>query len=369
MKIWKLLILLILIISSECHLVSHKTSKRLAVTSARKAFASSGANPQDVIASLKNGFKKIFNKAKESKLFNFLFGATIKILNTINSNELVEIGNCVVNSAEMYFVSAKFTLKELNSKKNEPKSIDAGNIASNENKLSQVEKQEDDSKNEIGDDKLAQAELVAIQTECAGRSAILEESEGAKEKIVLIEGEDEIENMLNGGEENKNSESFLEFYSERKGNPKILKRAKTLLKEFGKEKLENLKKFKNKVKEKIQKAMDKISKKFNIISEKIKEFLNKPLVKTLIFFFECAIPSLLGLVFEKNFDIVSMFADFDVFQLVLKAPKFAKMFVDAFKSLRSGFKETKLQAKYIHYGKGTATIIMLIIFSILGNQK
>ena len=95
-RIWKLLIFLFLIISSECHLVYHKTLSRLAVTSARKAFTTAGANPQDVIASSKNGLKKIFNKAKESKLFNFLFGATVKILNTINSNELVEIGNCVV---------------------------------------------------------------------------------------------------------------------------------------------------------------------------------------------------------------------------------------------------------------------------------
>lgn len=361
----KVCIILFLIISLECH--------SLAIHS-RKTFRSDENSEDDsqptILEKIKDAFRSKFQAAKDSKLFNFLFGAVMKILNMLNGNPLLNIGICAINSIEVYFLAAKFPQLQLSEikeqveeKKQNNKKIDF------EKELLELEMQEDD---EMGGDS-EESEVAAMEADCSAKSAVLENIEkGTEEEITVsvIEGEGDFEDIIEEAtekkEEKENSLNSTKNKSKKKNKHKMFKKFKKAFKKKFEALLQKIKEFKKKIKEKFNKAIEKLGGKLGPIKEKILKLLDKPIVKTLLFFFECALPNIAELIVGGIGSVVKMFSGFQIVSVIKSGPKFVKGILDTFKSFRTGYLDKNIQSKYMNYGKGTASLLMVVILGAIG---
>jgi hypothetical protein len=319
---------------------------------------------------LKNGFQKFIKNAQNSKLFNFLFGAFLKIANTVNSNAVVDLGKCALNTIEVYITSVKFPDQPLTKLKENVTKLDLkddkaatdGEIAKRTKEL-ETNETTDDQKNNNSEKEIkeiAKSELDAVSIDCEKNSVIMSESGlSDEEKIEFIDDD--------ADDAEETTVAFLEGkFVKRDDKSKTLSSLKEKLKKKVDKLKSKIKKFAGKLKDKFSKAMDALKEKLASLGEKIKKLLDKPIVKTLIFFVECTLPNIVELIAGASKGFATLFSGFQLISLIKNGPKFVKMILDGFKSLRSGFKDKNVQSKYINYGKGSATLIMVIVLSALG---
>jgi len=369
-----------LIISIECHTVTTFIRRSKYLSSFQEAEEKKGIAGN--ISALTDKFNQIFSKAKEIKLFNFIFGAILKIISLMNGNAIIETAKCVVGTIETFFTSYNPENKG-KSYKEIKEQVNANvnkNMESFKNELEGTEGKMD----ELGDG-IAESELDSKKIECEVNKEI--ENEIESEKIddpevaaSLLDGDDELEDLIEQVDKKneKKKEDAPKAFIELSEKPKFIKdlgkaMKKKLMKIDDKifEKLDiikqKLKNAKNKIKEKLKNGLKKIAEKFQKLALKVKELLDKPLVKTIIYFVECALPNIAEMIVSGIGGMLLNFTGANLFGLIKNGPKFIRMLIDGFKSLRAGFKETKsLQNKYINYGKGTASLVMLVILSALG---
>jgi hypothetical protein len=366
MKIMKLLIMLFLIISLECHTVRTliKRSKNLTSELANEEKKSLQGN----MSILTEKFKELFGKAQESKIFNFIFGAVLKIISLMNGNAVMEVGKCIVGTVETFFTSYK--PENINKTYQEIKQeVDAKvkDVESLKNDLDSKEENLD----EVGED-TAQYELDTRKLDCKVRDKISEELkrenvDDPEIEASLVDGDDEIEEALEETSNANKKKTVTPKFIEISHKPKVLKILGRALKEKLDALKEKLKNVKNKIKKKLKEGIEIIAGNFTKLAIKVRALLDKPLVKTLLYFVECALPSILEIISGGVVGLLTAFTGANIFPLIKNGPKFIKMLIDGFKSLRAGFKETKsLQNKWMNYGKGVACIVMLIVLSALG---
>jgi len=300
----------------------------------------------------------------------------------MNGNAIIETAKCVVGTIETFFTSYNPENKG-KSYKEIKEQVNANvnkNMESFKNELEGTEGKMD----ELGDG-IAESELDSKKIECEVNKEI--ENEIESEKIddpevaaSLLDGDDELEDLIEQVDKKneKKKEDAPKAFIELSEKPKFIKdlgkaMKKKLMKIDDKifEKLDiikqKLKNAKNKIKEKLKNGLKKIAEKFQKLALKVKELLDKPLVKTIIYFVECALPNIAEMIVSGIGGMLLNFTGANLFGLIKNGPKFIRMLIDGFKSLRAGFKETKsLQNKYINYGKGTASLVMLVILSALG---
>jgi hypothetical protein len=370
-KIMKILIVLFLIISLECHsvaLYSKRRSHRRIEEDEEENEDNEDTEEDDseptILEKIQESFISKVKAAKDSKLFNFIFGAVMKILNLLNGNAMINLAMCAVNSLEVYFVAVKFPaapLTEIKEKLNigtEQQEIEGNDLSE---QLFASEMQENIDMGEETDE----SEVAAMEAECASKSALLDGMENGTEAeitVSVVEGEGDIKEIL--AEAKKKLEPKAQ--NEKKKGKGIINTIIRRAKKISKNVIQKVKEIKKKLKPIFKDAIDKLSTKLAPIKEKIIQLLDKPIVKTLIFFVECALPNIVELIVGGMSAIVKMFTGFQIISLIKNGPKLVKMILDAFKSLRSGFLDDNIQSKYINYGKGTAALIMAILLGTLG---
>jgi hypothetical protein len=361
----KFLIILFLIISLECHSVSthYKRYKRHQVVGDAESKSKINlSNPQNVLESLKTHFYKLLQNAQNSRLFNFIFGAVLKIISLINGNAVLELGKCVVNTVEVYFTSVKFPEKPLDDIKKELNNTKIENLSRN------ITKTEEEIDDDLGKD-MERSEIDALKVDCVAKSQVLDdESIKEEEKVELIDGDDDVDNIIQENNIPKqatpNDVSFIQKKEDKFKNNGKSPILRSLSKKFKKIK----DKFKN-LSKKLSKAFKNFREVFSKLKAKILKLLDKPIVKTLLFFFECSLPNIIELILSNGMKLAEILTGFQLFKILKNSPKFVKMLVDGFKSLRTGFKEkvTNIQSKYMNYGKGVATLLMAVILGTLGS--
>lgn len=360
----KLVLVLLLLVSLECHTVTNMIRKAkyhatLKLTERKKSL-------QGNLSILTQIFRETFGMAQESKLFNFYFGMIMQIFDLMNGNAIMDTAKCVVKTVEVYFTSAKF--ENLNKSYSEI----IQEVENNPNSVSEIMTNLTENEGDIEEigEGTGKSELDVSEMDCKVKKEISKELEDDKITdpnvvVSILDGDEDIEDVI--GEATLSNENQA-ANSPSNAVPKVLRRLKTSIQKKIKSIKEVLSTIKRKIRGKIKTVMKKFNEKFPTVIKKVREFLDKPLVKSIIHFVECALPSLVELIAGGIAAALGIFTGYNLFSLIRHGPKFVKMLLDSFKNLRTGFMETKsIQKKYLSYGKGTASIVMLIILSTIGN--
>lgn len=313
---------------------SNKVALSLATKKHHKSRALVSLPENDLITKLKEKFNQWGTNAENSKIFNFFLGALLKAFSLLEGNEILEIIKCVVSSIEVFYNSHKFPEKSLKELQAEKKLDDAKMAEA----LKSAEAKEN-SDDQALTDQMKSSEKDAREVNCQGESEIMKDPEG-------LDYIDDIET-------NEETAKFVQISSEvKKFNPKKWVR--------------NIKsKFKG-LKDKFGKIIDAAAKKLSSLEVLIKKWLGKPIVKALINFFECALVQILTLALKGAANMTALVTGFSVISIVKQGPKFLKMIIDGVKSIRGGFMKKTIKEKYMDYGKGTASFLMVIVLAALG---
>lgn len=336
----KFIIFLFLIFTSEiCSLHARKTelsSSHYLNHQKKKHFLLLRAPDNPLVEKIKEKFNKIGASLEQSKLFNFLLGAALKTFSSLEGGELLNIGKCVVMSIEVFYQAHKFP--EKNTK--ELQAMAKANEAELASQLKQADDKESSQAHETLIEKFKDTEKEALKVDCETKDQLLKEPDG-------LDYIDDVDT------ENEETAHFLQTNSDHQFNPKKFFRK---IKE----------KFKA-LKDKFSKLLEKLKAQLLKIEETLKAWLNKPIVKALIAFFECALVPILTMALKGVVSAVSVATGLSVINVVKQGPKFLKMIIDGIKSIRTGFLKKTIKEKYLEYGKGTASILLATILSALGS--
>lgn len=284
------------------------------------------------VKALEEKFNKFGTRLENSKMFNFIAGAALKSFSLLEGNEILELLKCVVTSIEVYYNAMKFPKKTLP----ELKAMSTGLKDAEVNaKLEEAETTEKDDSGLMEDFKDGQKK--SHEVDCAATGEIIAD-EGGIDYVDDVGTEEPV----------ANTQRFKNGYQ----LPKIFKKLKE--------------KFKG-LKAKFGAVIEKLKEKLKKLEETIKAWLAKPMVKALISFLECALPNILSLILKGGASFASMVTGISVLNIFKQGPKFLKMIIDGIKSIRSGFTKNSIKEKYMEYGKGTASLIMVVVLSAMGS--
>jgi hypothetical protein len=325
LKFFKIAILLLFVLTSDFNFVdSYKLKRR---EGGKKSF----------ITKLRSAFKKYSDKLQNSKFFNFVLGAALKFISLAESNVIIDTAKCIAVGIETYYTGVKPSSKDAKDKKPEDMLTEALN---------------EDKENDEFDKDVVKSEIEARKANCASTSDL-----ESAEDLELFDDEETLEEDLEDELEEVKKEKTRKY---RRG----FKSKMTKLKN-------KVKKIAGKVKEKFKKALEKFKEGFKKLGEKIKVWLNKPITKAIIAFAECALPVLFQAVSGGAAAFTNLMSGFAVFKFIANGPKYLKMILDAVKSFRTAFlkKADDIKGKFMEYGKGTASLIMIVLLSVLGRRR
>ena len=342
-KSTKFIIFFFLIIYSEVYAIElQKNSRNQFIANYRSkrinrsrtlALVHEPENP--LIKSIKDKFTSLGAKLETSKWFNFIMGAILKVIALLEGNPILDIIKCLVTGVEVYYNAIKFPDKKLEELKKMSQSED-------EAKAKEATTQSDDLDKEKGDSdivkELKEGEKDARNLDCAGSAEVMKDEEG-------------IDFIANVGTED--DEEVPAKFVQTQWNPK------KFFKKLGK-------KFKS-LQEKFAKVVEAFKEKLLKLENKFKEWLNKPIVKALITVFECAVVPILTMALKGFSNLAAVATGFSLINIFKQGPKFLKMVIDGIKLLRSGFLRKTIKEKYMDYGKGTATLLMVLIQTAVGS--
>lgn len=322
LNFFKVAILLLFVLSSDINFVeSYKLKVRRADENKSKSF----------LAKIKSAFTKFSDKLQNSKFFNFILGAALKFVTLSESNVILDGAKCIAAGIETYYTGVKPSAKK--DKKPEDMLTEALD----------ADKGSDDF-----DKNVADMEIEARQANCETTEV------KTAEDLEIFDDEGSLEDELND-----------EIEEEKK------QRSRKFRKIHFKKMIKKIKAKATKAFEGFKKKMNKWKEKFDKWNEKIKNWLNKPIVKAVIAFTECAVPVIFSAVAGGSAAISNLVSGFAVFKFVANGPKYIKMIIDAIKSFRNGYlkKPDDIKGKYMLYGNGTASLIMIVLLSVLGKRR
>ena len=321
LKFFKIAILLFFVLTSDISFVESYKLK-LSRSEGKKSF----------ISKLKDSFKKYSDKLQNSKFFNFVLGAAFKFISLAESNVILDTAKCVAVGIETYYTGVKPSAKDVKDKKPE----DMLNEAEGEDKPGEF------------DENVVESEIEARKANCESTSHV----ETAEDLEIFDDDDGSLEDDL--------EEEVEIVKKERK-----FRSLKSMAKKFK----HKVKKVAKKALNKFTSALDKFKKKMEEIGEKIKAWLNKPMTKAIIAFAECALPVIFSAVTNGTQAISNLMTGFAIIKFIKLGPKYLRMIIDAVKSFRTGFLKDDIKVKFMEYGKGTASCIMIVLLSALGRRR
>lgn len=334
-KQMKFIVFLFLFIFSDVYALKlNSQAHRFTRVSKSKALTYLKQADNPLIKAFKEKFNSLGAQLEQSKFFNFLAGAGIKAFSLLEGNEIGDILKCVVTSIEVFWNSVKFPEKSLE----EVKALSTGlDDTATGNALTTAES-DDGTDDKTVVDGMKEGQKSTYEVECATTTSLMEDEGG-------LDYVDEI-----GTEEPITLAGMRFSQVEGQKLPKFFKKLKA--------KFASLK---NKFEGLVNKFREKLAKLENVV----KKWLAKPIVKSLINFFECSLPSILTLILKGGASFAGMFSGISLINVIKQGPKFLKMIIDGIKSIRNGFTKKTIKEKYLEYGKGTASFIMIIFLTAM----
>lgn len=327
LNFFKIAILLLFVLSSDINFVeSYKLRLRR------------GEGKKSFMTKIKTAFKKYSDKLQNSKFFNFILGAAFKFISLSESNVILDAAKCVAVGIETYYTGVKPSAKDAKDKKPDDMLTEA--LA-------------EDKDSDDFDTDVAQMEIDSRKANCESTSDV----KTAEDLEIFDEDEGSLEEELADEVEEVKKQRSRKY---RRGFKSMAKKFKN-----------SVKKIASKAKKKFLSALDKFKEGFKKMNEKIKAWLNKPITKAIIAFAECAVPVIFTAVAGGTSAVSNLMSGFAVFKFIANGPKYIKMIIDAVKSFRVGYlkKPDEVKAKYMEYGKGTASLIMIVLLSVLGKRR
>ena len=328
----KFIVFLFLLIVSEVYSLKLASAAAHESRRASKALGYLKKPDNPFLTALEEKFNKFGTKLENSKMFNFLAGASLKSFSLLEGSAILDLLKCVVTSIEVYYNAMKFPKKTLP----ELKALATGLKDADVNK--KLEESETSEKDDAGlMEELKDGQKKSHEVDCAATGEILADEGG-------IDYVDDV-----GTEEPEaNAQRFRNGYQ----LPKIFKKLKE--------------KFKG-LKAKFAAVVEKLKEKLKKLEETIKNWLAKPMVKAFINFLECSLPTLLTMILKGGASFANMVTGISLINIVKQGPKFLKMVIDGIKSIRSGFTKNTIKEKYMEYGKGTASLLMVVVLTATGS--
>ena len=318
----------------------------------RKALVSIPKNP--LVESIQKKFNSLGADLENSKWFNFLVGATIKSISLLEGNPILDITKCAVSGVEVFYNAHKFPAKSLK---------ELQDMSSADDKAAAAALAETDKAADISEEdhkmlsEMSESEKDARILECKANKELMKEKDG-------LDYMDDVET-----EETKTNEEITEQQAKLGVKAQFLQVETLTDEQFNPKKLfKKLKAQFKSLKEKFSKLAELFKEKLLKLEKIIKKWLDKPIVKALISFMECSLPSILTLIIKGGASFLTAVTGMSVINIVKQGPKFLKMIIDSVKSLRSGFMKKAIKDKYQEYGKGTASLVMVVILSITGSS-
>lgn len=332
----KFIVFLILLFVSDVHSMNVRADSLRESRRAESKVLTYLKKPENpFVKALEDKFNAFGTTLENSKFFNFVAGAALKAFSLLEGNVIGDLIKCVVTSIEVFYNSVKFPAKTLDEVKAMSKGLSDAAVK---------DALKDSEAGDGTDDAAVQGELKdghanSHEIDCQATGEVIKEEGG-------IDFIDDV-----GTEEAADAPKFSQVEGEAVVVlPKIFKKLK-----------EKFKGLKNKFAGVVEKFKAKLAK----LEETVKKWLAKPIVKSVISFLECSLPNILTLIVKGGASFVGMFTGISLINIVKQGPKFLKMIIDGIKSIRTGFTKNSIKEKYMEYGKGTASLIMVVILTAI----